>query len=228
VVHLCDTATGKWVKRLEGHQGEVMTLAFAPDARRVASGNRDTTALIWDITGLVTKKRRPDPLPRNELDTLWSTLAAADAAKAYQAILTLEALPEQAVPLLAEHLRCRSAPDAERIADLVKQLDSEDFAARQRAASELRKLGWTAEPFLLKALEDKPSLEVRKRAKELLDEIFKTEPSPQLLQDLRAVEVLERIGTPQAKKVIQELANHTPATKLTREAKASLDRLARL
>jgi RNA polymerase sigma factor (sigma-70 family) len=227
MVHFCDTATGKWMKRLEGHQGEVMTLVFASDGRRVASGSRDTTALIWDVTGLATRKRRSDPLPRKELDTLWSTLAAADAAKAYQAILMLETLPEQAVPLLAEHLHRRSAPDAERIAGLVKQLDSEDFAARQRAAAELRKLGWTAEPALLKALEDKPSLEMRKRAKELLDEIFKTEPSPPWLQHLRAVEVLERIGTSEAKEILRELATRAPETRLTREANASLDRLAR-
>jgi RNA polymerase sigma factor (sigma-70 family) len=225
-VHFYDTETGKWLRRLEGHQGEVKTLAFSPEGRRLASGSFDTTALIWDVTGLATKKRRPDPLPRKELEALGSTLAA-DAVKAYQAILTLETLPEQAVPLLAEHLRRRSAPDAERIAGLVKQLDSEDFATRQRAAAELRKLGWTAEPALRKALEEKSSLEVRKRAKELLDEIFKTEPSPQLLQDLRAVEVLERIGTSEAKKILQELANHTLVTRLTREAKASLDRLAR-
>ncbi|HEY7424599.1 MAG TPA: sigma factor-like helix-turn-helix DNA-binding protein, partial [Gemmataceae bacterium] len=226
-VHLCDTTRGKWVKRLEGHQGEVKTLAFSPDGRRLASGSLDTTALIWDVTGLVTKKPHPHSLPRKELDTLWSTLVATDAAKAYQAILTLETLPEQTVPLLAERLRRRFAPDAERIAGLVKQLDSEDFAVRQRAAAELRKLHWAAEPALCKVLEDKPSLEVRKRAKELLDEIIKTEPPPELLQSLRAIETLERIGTAEAKEVLRELADRAPETRLTREAKASLDRLAR-
>ena len=68
---------------------------------------------------------------------------------------------------------------------------------------------------------------MRKRAKELLDEIFTTEPPPEWLQSLRAVEVLERIGTLEAKQVLRELADCAPATRLTREAKASLERLAR-
>jgi HEAT repeat protein len=131
------------------------------------------------------------------------------------------------VPLLAGHLRRRPPPDPGQIAGLVKQLDSEDFAARQRAASELRKLHGNAEPVLRRVLEETTSQEVRKRARELLDETFTVEPPPELLQDVRAIEVLERIGTPAAQEVLQELASRASGAWLSREAKASLERLAR-
>jgi hypothetical protein len=48
---------------------------------------------------------------------------------------------------------------------------------------------------------------------------------PELLQSLRAVAVLEDIGTPQARRLLEELANGAPEARLTREAKSSLRRL---
>ena len=44
---------------------------------------------------------------------------------------------------------------------------------------------------------------------------------------LRAVEVLERIGTPEARQVLAKLADGAPEARLTQEAKASLQRLAK-
>jgi hypothetical protein len=42
---------------------------------------------------------------------------------------------------------------------------------------------------------------------------------------MRAVEVLERAGTPEARQTLQALANGAPAALVTREAPAALDRL---
>jgi hypothetical protein len=52
--------------------------------------------------------------------------------------------------------------------------------------------------------------------------------SPQRLQALRAVEVLEHIGSPEAIKVLEYLSQGAPGARLTQEAKASLDRLHKL
>jgi hypothetical protein len=50
---------------------------------------------------------------------------------------------------------------------------------------------------------------------------------PELLQALRAVAVLEDIGTPTARRLLEDLANGASEARLTREAKASLQRLDR-
>jgi hypothetical protein len=66
---------------------------------------------------------------------------------------------------------------------------------------------------------------VRRRATRLLEQIGR-EITPGQLRSLRAVEVLERLGTPEARTALEDLARGTPEARQTREAKASLDRLA--
>jgi hypothetical protein len=45
------------------------------------------------------------------------------------------------------------------------------------------------------------------------------------LRAIRAVEVLEQLGTPEARQVLQNLADGAPGHKLTRHAEAALKRL---
>ncbi len=77
---------------------------------------------------------------------------------------------------------------------------------------------------LRKVLRDKPSLEVEKQVEWLLSRIDE-KPSPNHLRALRATGVLECIGTPEAKRLLETLAGGDPEVFLTREAKASLERL---
>ncbi len=52
VVKIWDSRTGKEVATFRGHTGLVTTLAFSPDGKRLYSGSRDTTVMVWDLTPL--------------------------------------------------------------------------------------------------------------------------------------------------------------------------------
>jgi hypothetical protein len=109
---------------------------------------------------------------------------------------------------------------------LLLDLDSPAFATRRLAFEELSRMDSLAEPALRKALESQPPPEVRRRVQQLLNKLAAL-PSGEHLRALRGLEALERIGTPAAREALEWLASGAPNARLTREAKASLDRLAK-
>ena len=104
-------------------------------------------------------------------------------------------------------------------------LESEQFAVREKAQRELEELGDLAEPVLRQALEGKPSLEMRRRVQAVLEHLRGPVTQPELLRSLRAVAVLEDIGTPEARGLLETLAADADEARQTREAKAALRRL---
>jgi WD40 repeat protein len=210
-----------------GRDAEFTCLAFSADGKALLSGSTDTTAIVWDVGRLLEEGRRSrTDLSAAQLQGLWNELGGDDAERAYRALWALVDAPRRAVPFVGERLRPVPAVDVRRLALLVADLGSKHFAARQRAAQELEKLEDVAEPILRKLLEQSPPLDVRRRAEQLLDRLSGPVRTPEPLRGLRAVEVLERIGTPEARAVLHRLAGGAPEARLTREARAALERLA--
>jgi WD40 repeat protein len=206
------------------------TLAFAPDGRTLAQGSDDATVLLWDVTGRQEKGRlRPARPSSQELQTLWADLAGTDAAAAYRAIWTLVAGASESVPYIQEHLRPVAPAEESSMAQLVADLDSEQYQTRKAATERLEKLGDLAEPVLRQALQPKAPLETRQRVERLLELVAagRENPSPDGLRVLRAVEALERMNTPAARHALEQYARGAPGRELTRQAKAALERLAK-
>jgi hypothetical protein len=82
------------------------------------------------------------------------------------------------------------------------------------------------ERLLRKKQEEKPSLELSKRIDRLLKAI-ESAPSQTHLQQLRAVELLESIATPEALKLLDALGKGADSAELTARARAAADRLRR-
>jgi len=128
------------------------------------------------------------------------------------------------VSFLDDHLQPVRV-DGKRIERLLADLDGNEFAAREAAERELTELGDRAEPRLRQALEDKPSLEMRRRLQAILAGPKRL--SADSLRTLRAIAVLERIGTPEARVLLEKLAEGAAGERVRQEAKGSLGRLKR-
>ncbi len=223
-VRLWETATGGERLRFDGRQGRPRDLLFAEGGRTLVSTSSDSTALVWDLTGL--RSPADGKPPSRDLPELWSALAETDGSAAYRAVWALTAAPEKSVPFLRERLRRAEPVEAKAVTRLVLGLDSAAFATRQQAFEELTRMGRLAEPALRKALSGQPSPEVRRRVQQLLNKLAAL-PSGERLRALRALEALEQIGTPAAREVLEGLARGAPEARLTQAARASLERLAR-
>jgi hypothetical protein len=201
---------------------EIVSLAFSPDGRWLVSGATDTTLLVWDVAAL----RRTPAARRTALGArkAWADLAA-DPVKALAARWALAETPEQSLPLLKERLAPARETEPARLRRLLADLDSPTFEVREKATQILEDSIEVDAPALRRALEQSPSAEVQRRLKLLLERLAGPVTAPPRLRDLRALAVLESVGSDEARAVLEKLAGGAAGARLTEEAKAALARL---
>jgi hypothetical protein len=225
-VHVWDVYTGKEVANLKGHSAGVLSVAFTPDGKLLASGSLDTTILLWDVRKATGKRNVPAesaPLP----ERCWADLTESDAKRGIGALTALVRSPDRAVKLLKDQLKPAKEPDVNHVRTLIARLDDPAFAVREDASAQLAKLGDAVGPALKAALAKGPSAEVKQRLETLLAAFDEPRPSGGRLREVRAVQALSAIASPEAREVLEALARGAPASRLTRDAKDALARLNR-
>jgi WD40 repeat protein len=222
-----------WVAGKDGRY--VNSLAFSPDGKLIAVGSEDAIRIVEFLTGQevqVLTGRNPKlarfyekQLSPERMEILWQDLARQDAARAYEAIWSLVPAAPQSVAFLEKKLRPAKRLDPKRLSQLVRDLDSDIFRIRTQAAKELESLGDLAEPALRKALEENSSLELKRRVERIRKKAVGPMRHPEQLRDLRALKILEHIGSDDARKLIGLIAQGDLEAPLTWEARACLSRL---
>jgi RNA polymerase sigma factor (sigma-70 family) len=221
---LWDLRRGREVRRFRGFQSGVSRLAFSPDGTRLVSGLEDSTLLVWDAT---LPKAAHAGLPDGAtLDRAWADLAG-EAPKAFAARGALAGWPAETVAFLRGRLKPIPAADPALLRRLIAELDSETFAVREQARARLEEMGEQASGALVEALARKPSLEARRRMEALLPRQRGVLRDTETLRVVRAIAVLEDIGTPEARAVLKTLAGGTEGARQTQEARKALDRVNR-
>jgi hypothetical protein len=220
--------SGRELAPLAGHLGAVTCLAFSPDGKSVATGSADQTILTWDRGRFTPAKETPaSQLSAKELDALWAELADSDAARAYRAIGRMTASPDETTAFLKRGLQPAVAADPRRVRQLIGELDDQRFAVRQKATEELEQIGDLADPEVRRAVVEGKSLEHRRRLEQLLGKYDWFSLTPEHLRRQRALTILERLGTAEARRVLTDLAEGAAAARQTQAARSALQRLGR-
>jgi WD40 repeat protein len=223
-VRLWNPYTGLQLQEFRGFPGEACSLSFAPDSRRLAVATGDRALFLWSVLPGHEERASSVILSGEELRGLWQALSAGHASPANRAMQRLVEGHRQSVPFLQEQLRKTPAADVTRIPDFIEDLENAQYAARKAAMEALEAFGELAKPALLEVVRAKRSPEAARRAEQLLVRLSDALP-PDQLQTVRAVEVLERIHSPESRRALTSLADTQSRPFLVREARASLQRM---
>ena len=180
--------------------------------------------LVWDLDNLGAPN---DGLKASNQQRLWKDLGSVNSASAFRAVQALTIAGAESVRLLARELHEPSSTDPEMFSQMLRDLDAEQFTVREKTAQALAEGGQPARSALIDYLKERRSPEARRKAEALLEMSKEGEPPFEERRVIRSVEVLENIGTSDALHLLEKLAKGASEARLTKEAKASLERLAR-
>jgi WD40 repeat protein len=230
-VRLYETATGKLRGAVPINRDSYlwgMNLDFSPDGRLLATGMKDTSVLLWDIAKPLGKAALAAPKNADDAERLWEVLGDPDPAEADRALWALVAAPDHALRLANEYLIPAVHPEPKRLQPLIANLGAGTLKERDAAGKELLGIGEAALPALRGALREPKSDDQRRRLEALVAQLQPRLEFPGAvafnLRELRALEVLERIGTAGAKKAVEALATGDTSLLIPREAKLILAR----
>jgi WD40 repeat protein len=225
-LRVLDAATGRTLRDFPGHHETIYSLSLSADGKTLASGSNDSTVLLWEVAELRKPASAVKALPTaKELDGLWQQLADADAAKAYKAMSLLASVPADSTAFFKDHIKVVAPADPKHVEKLLDDLNSENFKAREKANAELEKLGDLAAKALRDRLQAKPSLEMRQRMDKLIAKVNGPVQAPEMVQALRGIETLERMGTRQSLEVLTAVAQGAAGHRVTEDARSAMQRL---
>ncbi|MGH9425387.1 MAG: hypothetical protein ACRD2L_03655, partial [Terriglobia bacterium] len=202
---------------------EMYVAALSPDGCTLATADADGAILVWNLSHIEDESRKAESA--RDFESLWKSLGSSSAPAAYRALQALIESGNQSVSALKASLLPTSG-DAGVVSRLVAGLEDDDVVVREDAAGRLQALVHVPETW--KALARSTSRE----AITVLERLRLNEASPiartsDATRRSRAVQVLERIGTLEAKRVLREVANGPPEARQTREARSAPNRIPR-
>jgi hypothetical protein len=171
-----------------------------------------------------------DAIPKGKLSEadegdLWTGLSSSNLFRRRYVTKALTAHAEQAVALVEAKVKPAPVAARQRVLELIKQLDDDDFQRRDAAQKELRGDAFRFEPLLRDTIQASAAGEIRNRVTFILNGIKDQPPSADLLADLRGIELLETLGTSTARKLLESLAAGAAQARTTVEAGLALQRM---
>jgi WD40 repeat protein len=222
IVRIADIATGAEQATFKAHAGDVNAVAFSSDGRTLASAGADSVIWLWKV---------PVPSPGPKLATAaeaWETLDSLDADVAYRTMGALLANRGRAVAVIGDGFN-GIAEEQKKIRRWIAELDHDEFRVRELARRSILKTGLRGASALTDPSRKKLGVEGETRVRLILEALESQGlriPESGLfgepLRTIRGIRVLELIGDPSSRGLLEEVAKGPAESRLTKEAIAAL------
>ncbi|HLY75994.1 MAG TPA: hypothetical protein VKU80_17890 [Planctomycetota bacterium] len=219
-LRVINMTTGQEVQRFDTRGRIANSLRFVPgESDQFLTSNDDGTALLWSLS---SKAPAAKPFGTGALEDRWNDLRETNQARACSAMTDLVSGGNETVQFIKTHLRFESE-DPVRVSMLIRQLEDEDGGVRERSERELR--GMDSQLALKRRLSDPCPTDLRLRIESVMKEMDALPiAAGKILLGLRAIHVLERIGSSEAQSLLLDIASSAPGRR-SRDAFASAQRL---
>jgi hypothetical protein len=169
------------------------------------------------------------PLGDQERDRLWLEMTGNDSARAATALRTLLATaPDHVAYIRGKLAEVPLKSDEARVRKLIESLDAESFDEREAAMDELVKMGAGVVEAVRRAGLGAGNDEVRYRCRVILKKLgseLVSGGAGAAARLSRAIRVLERAGSKEARELLTEIADRKIAGDLAPDARAALARM---
>ncbi|MBI2805845.1 MAG: hypothetical protein HYX68_12770 [Planctomycetes bacterium] len=219
-----EAATGQKITSVPGHQGPVNAILFHGDDDKCFSISHAGDVFFTDFAG-IKKHVRPtaNRKPGTDLQPFWQDLHSSEALRGVVAVEFFLQHSKLALPFLKSRLLVRKQKKGEWFSKNVNDLANANFGVRQKAAVEIEKQLYAAEPFLRQRLTNGTDLETRRRIENLLKKIPKLDGlRPADLRPLRVISILERIDAAESRELLAWMAKNLETEQLRSAAKRAL------
>jgi hypothetical protein len=206
-----------------GHRRDVNAVAFAPDGKTLASGGSDANVILWSL---------PPASAGGKLMSVtdaWEALDSLDGRTAYRATGALAADSAAGVAAVRAGFGGRAEAKA-KIKRWVAELDHDEFRVREAARRGLIKAGLRAAEAINDPKRKRLGPEGEERIRQVLDTLeqqgVRTPESGlygEPLRMVRAVRVLEMVGTKEARAILEEMSRGPVDDRVTKDARAALE-----
>ncbi len=214
-----------WEQKIAPHTMNL--LMWLPGKKqRLATTNNTGLITIWDASALIDRQSKLAPLTAAEWDTAWQKLETGTPHEALQARWRWQASGEAGIAALEARYPFPEVDPklADKVKQLLEMLDQADFAQREKTTQQLLDLGESILPYIQEeALRQKPA-DARKRLEQHRSQlqVNKPERTPQVIQQLRGIAILERLASERAQQLLQKIADDNPQAETTRAAAHAL------
>ena len=202
------------------------TFAFQHDAADLelmfaADGIGKDAADAWAVGRVVVETQQPSRLSREQMESLWTRMALPDLAEAREAQDILASAGDDAADFIKTKFSA-AIVNADKVANLITQLDAEEFQTRQEASKALKQMGPSVSGALRDALKKTESEEVRNSLQVLLAQLSGTANSEASGNPaIRAIKMLASLRSAKAIEALETIETNLSDTRMVAAAQAA-------